>query len=35
MKRKKYASDISRKKFAQIKPLLRSVRRTTCRIPDD
>ena len=29
MKRKKYASDISREKFAEIEPLLRSVRRRT------
>ena len=29
MKRKPYASDVSREKFAQIEPLLRSVRRTT------
>ncbi len=29
MKRKKYASDISREKFAEIEPLLRSVRRAT------
>ncbi|MDR0780885.1 MAG: IS5/IS1182 family transposase, partial [Pseudomonadales bacterium] len=29
MPRKRYASDISREKFAQIEPLLRSVRRTT------
>ena len=29
MKRKRYASDISREKFAEIEPLLRSVRRRT------
>ena len=29
MKRKKYASDISREKFAEIEPLLSSVRRRT------
>ncbi len=29
MKRKTYASDISREKFAEIEPLLRSVRRRT------
>ena len=29
MKRQKYASDISREKFAQIEPELRKVRRTT------
>lgn len=29
MKRKKYASDISREKFEQIEPLLRSVRKAT------
>lgn len=29
MKRKPYASDISREKFAEIEPLLRSVRRNT------
>ena len=29
MMRKKYASDISREKFAEIEPLLRSVRRRT------
>ena len=29
MKRKKYASDISREKFSEIEPLLRSVRRVT------
>lgn len=29
MKRKKYASDISREQFAEIEPLLRSVRRAT------
>ncbi len=29
MKRKKYASDISREKFAAIEPLLRNVRRST------
>ena len=29
MKRPKYASDISREKFAEIEPLLRSVRRRT------
>lgn len=29
MKRPKYASDISREKFAEIEPLLRSVRRCT------
>ena len=29
MKRNKYASDISRKKFAHIEPLLRSVRQRT------
>ncbi len=29
MTRKKYASDISREKFAEIEPLLRSVRRVT------
>ena len=29
MKRTKYASDISREKFAEIEPLLRSVRRST------
>jgi transposase len=29
MKRRAYASDISREKFAEIEPLLRSVRRRT------
>ncbi|MFC4623127.1 IS5/IS1182 family transposase, partial [Comamonas nitrativorans] len=29
MKRKPYPSDISREKFAEIEPLLRSVRRST------
>ena len=29
VKRQKYASDISREKFAEIEPELRSVRRTT------
>ena len=29
MKRKPYASDISRDKFAEIEPLLRSIRRST------
>src|SRR5690606_7662089 len=29
MKRTKYASDISKEKFAEIEPLLRSVRRST------
>ncbi|MDN0081140.1 IS5/IS1182 family transposase, partial [Crenobacter sp. SG2305] len=29
MKRTRYASDISRQKFTEIEPLLRSVRRST------